>query len=271
MKPANFCALALCFILLTLTSAGQQVTSCTIVDSMSQAPVAYASISSGQEIIYSDVLGSFSIEALQGDTFTIRRIGYETLQLPKSALKSVILLVPKTYRLNEVVVSGSTESFEVGNHRLKTTGTSMLLSNYTHVVYIPAHSRKSTIKTVFIGTQGNSKGDVYVLSFFEVGEKMDPFDVIYSQEYEATSGKNMLEIPVSGAEVSMTEKGIFVGISRKEESDIENDVLIYTTITLADTEKPQRIYFLERNRWIEQFGRQSEGSTYKIGLGLRAE
>jgi len=268
METARLYALAFFLCTLTLASIGQQSPTCTIIDSVSKAPVAYASISAGRTAVYADVLGRFGVEAIEGDTCTISRIGYETLRLPKSALKGTILLVPQTYGLQEVVISGSTESFEVGNHRLKTIGTSMLLSNYTHALYIPAPPRQSTVKAVFVHTKGNSKGDPYVLSFFKVGENFEPSDLIYSRDFEAPSGKNMLNIPVDDVEITMPEAGIFVGISRKEVSDIENDVLVYSTLTLAAVEEKQHSFILKYNRWVEQLGTLSEGTTYKIGLLL---
>lgn len=266
MKVKHLCALAICLSTLTIPAAGQQSTSCTIIDSVSKAPVAYASISTGRAAVYSDVLGRFSVEAIEGDTCTISRIGYETLRLPKSALGNTVVLVPHTYALKEVVVSGSTETFETGYHRLKTTGTFMLLSNFTHVLHIPAPPRPATVKAVFVHTKGNSKGDPYVLSFFEVGENFKPSDLIYSRDFEALSGKNMLNIPVEDAEITMPESGIFVGISRKEVSDIENDVLVYSTLTMAAVEEMQRSFILRDNRWVEQLSGLSEGTAYKIGL-----
>lgn len=264
--------IGLCLLALSLTAKSQPAENCTLIDSESNAPVAFASISSDRTVIYTDLLGNFSAAALGSDSCVIQRIGYETLRMSTADLQDTVFLSPRAYSLGEVTVTGSTETVEIGYHHLKTTGTSMVLSNLTHVMYFKSPLKKTRIKTVYVHTKGTSKGDPFTLSFFKAGENYEPGALIYTSDFTAPSGKNMLEIPQAGAEILMPEEGIFVGISRREVSDLAEGVLVYSTLTLANTEQTPHAYILRDNIWKPLFNDSSRDDiAYKIGLELTEE
>lgn len=109
MKNRIYFILALCFLFnTTLTHA--QVVSSKIVDSITKAPVPYATILYKKSGMISNEEGRFSFlyrkSSKPTDTLTISCIGFKTISKPLNQFKdSVIYLVPQSIALREVVVS----------------------------------------------------------------------------------------------------------------------------------------------------------------------
>ena len=77
-----------------------------IIDSMTQQPVANATVSSGNQHVLSDAEGSFSINSQQGKTLTISFVGYNSQSQMVTGTDFVnIILSQSSQQLNDVVVT----------------------------------------------------------------------------------------------------------------------------------------------------------------------
>lgn len=243
---------------------------CVIIDSLSKNPVDYASISAGSFIFYADELGAFSTKNLPNDTLRISRLGYHSIAVLKSELTPTIVLVPKDYSIKEFVVSGKAKSFEIGYHNMNTAGYD-LMKEYK-AVHILSLKPRCKIDKVLVHTRNNRKGTEFIITLFSVGDTGLPGEIIFTKEFSAPSGKNLLEIPVIEANLEMPETGVFVAIKKKvakEDSNYSADAGIVRLTKLYDKNVS---FFHYQNQWFETDPRKLDYRlTYKIGLELRAD
>lgn len=250
------------------TNLASQTVSCTLIDSLSKEPVIYASISSGSFVCYSDDEGVFSAKELPGDTLMISRLGYETLTVPKSELTTTVLLIPKSYTISEIEISGNPESFEVGYHDWKSWGLSKM-NSYFQGVLIQKPNRNCMVETVLVHTSRNRKGTVYIIGLFSVSDDGLPGDLIFSKEYKSPTGRNLLEISVDEANIEMREGGIVVAIKSNEPEYRGVEQRDYGFVRFTKRSEGNVSYFHAVNRWFELDASVLDYiRTYKIGLEL---
>jgi hypothetical protein len=247
-----------------------QTEKCSLIDSVTKEPVAYASISEGSFIIYADEHGVFSVDDLPSDTLRISRLGYNSVTILKRELTPTISLVPKDYSIKEFVVSGKAESFEIGYHKRNTVGYSLMKDN--KAVLILSSKPRCKIEKVLVHTRNNRRGIKFIVSLFSVSETGVPGDIIFTKEFSSPTGKNLLEIPVDEASLEMPETGVFVAIKKKEtegDSIHSNEEGIVRLTKLYDKNVS---FFHHQNRWFELYnGNLDYHFTHKIGLELRVD
>src|SRR6056297_3563893 len=105
-----------------------------VIDSESNEPVPYATVSTGSFVRYTTTEGVFSTKDLLGDTIRISRLGYHAVSIAESELSPTILLRPKNYQIRVFEVSGNPESFDVGFHDSRTVGFSKMKSMFLAVL-----------------------------------------------------------------------------------------------------------------------------------------
>lgn len=262
-----FCALALPIFL-----SAQHSNYCTVVDSVTQEPVVYASINAGSFYIYSDAQGAFPIKDIPKEIVHISRIGYELLKISKSELKDTLFLAPLSYPLSEVVVSANKKTFEVGYHRFKTIGIAHGNQYQMAGVYISNPGESSEIVRVMVATRGNRQGMEYDILLFEATLKGEPGALIYSNKYTSPNGKNLMKILIENTSISIPEKGVVVALAWGASSENQDAETNYATIKVTEEFAESRSFMFKSNGWFK-FDTSYLGYTtnYKIGLELQSE
>jgi len=246
---------------------GQEADLCTLLDSRTMEPVAYASISSGLFFIYSDINGDFPVEGLTDQNLIISRIGYASVSIDISNLSDTIFMTPHMYGLNEIVVSSVTKSYEIGYHKLKTTGTAVLSENLGLGVLIANPGEYSRIVSVIISTKRSQKGDLYEINFFEVNAEGQPESLFYSKQFIASSGSNNLKIPIENNIISVPLGGMIVSVNWKGNRELKDDSRKYIYVKLTRDLNELYSYIFSRNIWGTMYSDQLDFNlNYKIGL-----
>ena len=98
------------FVLFNLFNVNAQSLSATVIDSVSQQPIPFASVQLKENWAITNEEGDFNLifdEAIsEADSLTVSSMGYETLTRPIAEFNSTkISLVPKAIELREVIVS----------------------------------------------------------------------------------------------------------------------------------------------------------------------
>lgn len=110
MNSRPFLLPFLTFLFLNLVNINAQSLSATVIDSVSQQPIPFASVQLKEKWAITNEEGSFNLifdEVItENDSLMISSMGYETLTRPIAEFTSTkILLVPKAIELKEVIVS----------------------------------------------------------------------------------------------------------------------------------------------------------------------
>lgn len=147
-----------------------QKRNCMLIDSLNKEPVAFASISAGSFVCYSDQDGIFSTEELPDGPILISRLGYQSIEILKSELTSKVVLSPKRYSISEIEISGNAEAFELGYHELKTFGFSKMKNKYMAVL-VQSPRKRCRIENVLVHIRKNRKGTDFVIGLFSVNDR----------------------------------------------------------------------------------------------------
>ncbi|SIQ09984.1 carboxypeptidase-like regulatory domain-containing protein [Maribacter ulvicola] len=110
MNSRSFLLPLFTFLIFNLFNANAQSLNATVIDSVSQQPIPFASVQLKEKWVITNEEGSFHLifdEVItEFDSLTVSSMGYETLTRPISEFTSTkIALVPKAIELREVIVS----------------------------------------------------------------------------------------------------------------------------------------------------------------------
>lgn len=163
--------------------------------------------------------GAFFIDNSKGEILILSSLGYETMKINLKEVPSKIFLIPKSYELDEVIVSTKKESKEkiIGAFQDSEIGFYYATEKNPEIKarlfnYETSYSETPYLKSIKFRVYSDIKKAKFNIRFYSVGDNGQPNKPIYAKNIIGISkkGTKNLEIDLSDLNIYFPEDGLFV-------------------------------------------------------------
>ena len=218
-----------------------------VKDSISGEPIPYVNIWVENETIgtTSETNGNFSLDIKEEKLLVFSALGYE---IKKASSKSeLILLKPKVFELNEVVIEQPRfkNEIEVGNFN-KPLGYHISgdieWSNAKYFKYEAIYEQTKFVKKIKIKTRSKVNNAKFKIRIFSVNQEGFPDNDLLSEDIIVTvkKGKRNNVIDISNFKLVFPEEGLFIAY---EVLKIESNKYIFEYTENENKKRIQKTYF----------------------------
>jgi hypothetical protein len=210
-----------------------------VKDSITWKPISYVNIAVENENkgTTSEENGEFSINIKpESRNLIFSALGYEKLKI-KATLANEVKLVPKTFQLDEVVISKrfGTKTIEIGstNNEIAQAFDNGPRIDVKYFPYVPKYKKTKYLKQVSIYTDSSIENATIRLHFYNVDDFGFPSDELLEKNFIVTVKKGVKKsyFNISDFNMRMPKKGLFVGFEKLiiEKNKVENTVTDYNS------------------------------------------
>jgi hypothetical protein len=219
-----------------------------VKDSLTGKPISYVNIAVENEKIgtTSEENGEFSINTKENRNLIFSALGYEKLKI-KATHVSEVKLVPKTFQLDEVVISKhfGTKTIEIGSTK---NDIAQAFDNGPRIdvkffPYLPKYKKTKYLKQVTIYTDSSIENATIRLHFYNVDEFGFPGEELLDKNYIVAVKKGVKKsyFNITDFNLRMPKKGLFVGFEKLiiEKNKVENTITDFN----SNTTRIQKTYY----------------------------
>lgn len=192
-----------------------------IFDNETKEKISYVNIWIGNENIgtTSNENGEFFIENSKGEILVLSSLGYETMKINLKEVPSEIFLIPKSYELDEVIVSTKKESKEktIGAFQDSEIGYYYATKKNPEIKarlfdYDASYSETPFLKSIKFRINSDIKNAKFNIRFYSIGDNGQPDKPIYEKNIIGISkkGTKNLEIDLSDLNIYFPKDGLFI-------------------------------------------------------------
>jgi hypothetical protein len=239
-----------------------------IKDSISGEPIPFVNIWVENETIgtTSEVNGSFSLDIKEEKVLIFSALGYETKK--SSSKTDLILLKPKVFELNEVIIEQPKfkKEIEIGNFN-KPLGYhisgDLEWSNAKFFKYETTYEKTKFVKKIKITTRSKVNNAKFKIRIFSVNKEGSPEDDLLYEDIIVTvkKGKRKNVIDISNFKLIFPEEGLFIAY---EVLKIESNKYIFEYTENESKKLIKKVYYApdfecnlveEQNTYHNRFGK----------------
>jgi hypothetical protein len=211
----------LAIIFLLISNFGFSQIKAVIFDKETKEKISYVNIWIENENIgtTSNANGEFIIENSEGEILILSSLGYETMKINLKKVPSKIFLLPKSYELDEVIVSTKKENKEkvIGAFKDSEIGLYYATEKNPEIKarlfdFDTTYSETRFLKSIKFSIYSDVKNAKFNIRFYSVGKNGQPDKPIYEKNIIGVSKKGTkdLEIDLSDFNIYFPNDGLFV-------------------------------------------------------------
>ncbi|MFZ6051908.1 peptidase associated/transthyretin-like domain-containing protein [Halocola ammonii] len=240
-----------------------------VCDSTTREPISFATIAGDTSGFYSHVDGSFPRELLTEEEYRVTCIGYHPKTLKTYSVRDTFFLAPSQVQLDEAVVKGEYETYEIGYHDLASSDHSFVGTNYiTAVLVTSTNQRRQIVEEIIIPFNRLRKGDRFTVFLFSVNEKGNPGELIFEKEIHYENRRNEFRLDIQEYGIQLPREGVFLGVSLFSKD--EEYRMWQSPAAPATTKIYEELTFLfSHNEWHPLKGFEVEYWNLAVGLTVR--
>ncbi|WP_435314404.1 carboxypeptidase-like regulatory domain-containing protein [Cellulophaga fucicola] len=220
--------------------------------------------------------GAFLIDNSKGEILILSSLGYETMKINLKEVPSKIFLIPKSYELDEVIVSTKKENKEkiIGAFQDSEIGFYYATEKNPEIKarlfnYDTSYSETPYLKSIKFRVYSDIKKAKFNIRFYSVGDNGQPNKPIYAKNTIGTSkkGTKNLEIDLSDLNIYFPDNGLFVSYEWLiiEENEFK------TSIPIKNSNKKIEKTFYEPKVGLLPVTKNTSSWLYKNGKWEKAD
>lgn len=214
--------------------------------------------------------GAFFIDNSKGEILVLSSLGYETMKINLKEVPSKIFLIPKSYELDEVIVSTKKENKEkiIGAFQDAEIGFYYATEKKPEIKarlfpFDSSYSKTPYFKKIKLRTYSNIRNAKFNVRLYSIGESGEPKNPIYEKNIIGIvkKGTKNIELDLSDLNITFPKDGIF--ISYEWLIIPENE--FKTSIPIKDSNKKIEKTFYEPKVGFLPSEKDENSWTYKGG------